>query len=78
MRAFFTEILLALKSYLYGIGWLTICVFFVILAFRLFTRHGPVDVKKELEKQNMALALMLGLWLLGLTFGILYLAAHIS
>lgn len=73
-----TEILLALKSYLYGIGWLVICITFTIIGYRAFDHFCPINFRKEIEKQNMAFALLLGLFLLGLTFGILYLAAHIS
>ena len=78
MKELIGEILLAFKSYLYGIGWLAICIFFSAVGFRLFDHLCPIDFRREIEKQNMAFAIMVGLYLLGLTFGILYLAAHIS
>ena len=70
--------LMAIKSYLYGIGWLVICITFSVIGFRVFDRFCPIDFRKEIEEKNMAFAVMLGLFLLGLTFGILYLAANIS
>lgn len=72
------ELFLALKSYLYGIGWLLICIQATILGFRAFDRHCPVDFGKEIEEHNMAFAVMVGLFLFGLVFGTLYLAAHVS
>ncbi len=72
------DLLAALKSYLYGIGWLCISVAFSVIGFKIFDKFTPIDFKKELEAQNMAFALMIGLFLLGLTFGVLYLAAHVS
>lgn len=72
------DFLIALKCYLYGIGWLVICVTFCVIGFRVFDRFCPIDFKKEIEEKNMAFAVMLGMFLLGLTFGILYLAANIS
>lgn len=68
----------ALRNYLYGIGWLIICIQFTILGFRLFDKHCPIDFKKEVEKGNTAFAIMIGLFLFGLVFGILYFAAHVS
>jgi hypothetical protein len=47
-----------------------------ILGFRLFDRFCPIDFRKEIEAQNMAFAVMIGLFLFGLTFGVLYFAAH--
>lgn len=68
----------ALKSYAFGIGWLIICLAFVIIGFRLFDHFCPIDFKKQLEEKNLAFAVMIGLFLFGLTFGILYLAAHLA
>jgi hypothetical protein len=71
----------ALKSYLYGIGWLAIIVYFLPVAVRTVLAVvglGAVDVRKEIEKQNLAFAVTAGLFLLGLVFGALYFAAHVS
>lgn len=68
----------AIYAYLYGAGWLLLALFFTILGFRLFDKFTPFDFKAEIEKGNMAFAVLLGLFLLGLTFGVLYLAAHLS
>ncbi len=70
--------LLALQSYAYGIGWLVLCIAFAIIGFRLFDRFCPIDFKQQIEEKNIAFALMAGMFLFGLTFGILYLAAHLS
>lgn len=78
MKAIFGEIFWALKNYVYGAGWLALCILASIVGFRLFDRFCPIDFKKQIEAGNMAFAVMAGLFLLGLTFGILYLAAHIS
>ncbi len=72
------EMLLALKSYLYACGWLLISILFVIIGYRLFDRFCPIDFSREIRQQNMAFALMIGLFLLGIAFGTLYLAAHVS
>ncbi len=70
--------LLSLRAYAYGIGWLVICISFAIIGFRLFDRFCPIDFKHEIQEKNLAFAVMAGLFLFGLTFGILYLAAHLS
>ncbi|TVR47410.1 MAG: DUF350 domain-containing protein [Planctomycetota bacterium] len=44
----------------------------------MFDRLTPIDFKAELEKGNVGFGILLGLFLLGLTFGCLYFAAHIS
>lgn len=76
-----SEVWYALKSYLYGIGWLAIIIVFLPLAVRAVLAVvglGPRDARKELEKQNLAFAVVAGLFLLGLVFGVLYFAAHVS
>jgi hypothetical protein len=76
-----SEIWYALKSYLYGIGWLTIIICFLPIAVRAVLAVvglGPLDARKEIEKQNLAFAVVAGLFLLGLIFGVLYFAAHVS
>ncbi len=78
MGQFFGEVFLALKSYLYGCGWLVIALVGTAQGLRYLQRYSPVNVKAELERGNMAVALVLGLFLFGLVFGILYLAAHLS
>lgn len=72
------DLMAALKSYLYGIGWLMISLAFSIIGLKVFDRFSPIDFKKQIEKGNIAFALMMGLFLFGLTFGILYLAANVS
>ncbi len=69
---------LAMKSYAYGTGWLLISMVFSIVGFKLFDAFCPIDFKKEIEKGNTAFALLIGMFLLGLTFGILYLAAALA
>ena len=73
-----SDLWLALKSYLYGIGWMLICIQFCIIGIRLFDKFSPVDFKKEVEEKNMAFAVIIGLYLFGLTFGMLYFASHVS
>lgn len=73
-----SELWAALKSYLYGIGWLVISIQLSLLGFRLFDKMTPIDLRKEIENQNMACAIMVGLLLLGLVFGTLYFAAHVA
>jgi hypothetical protein len=71
----------ALKSYLYGIGWLAIITVFLPIAIRTvlgLVGLGPMDARKEIEKQNLAFAVAAGLFLLGLVFGLFYFAAHVS
>lgn len=68
----------ALQAYAYGSGWLLISIVFAIIGFKLFDKFCPIDFKQEIENQNQAFALLVGLFLLGLTFGILYLAAHLG
>jgi len=72
------DFMLALKSYAYGSGWLVISILFAIVGFKLFDKLSPIDFKQQIENQNVAFALMMGLFLLGLTFGILFLAAHLA
>lgn len=72
------DFILALKSYAYGSGWLVISILFAIAGFKLFDKLSPIDFKQQIENQNTAFALLVGLFLLGLTFGILYLAAHLA
>jgi hypothetical protein len=71
----------ALTSYLYGIGWLIILLCFLPMAVRsvlTLLGLGPAEARKELEKQNLAFAVAAGLFLMGLVFGVLYFAAHVS
>ena len=68
----------ALKQYLYGIGWLVICITFCIVAFKLFNKFSPVDFKKELEEKNIAFALFMGLFMLGIALGALLFAGSVS
>ena len=70
------DLWLALKNYAYGIGWLLIAVQAILFGFRLFARFCPLDMRKEIQDRNMAFAVMAGLFLLGLTFGVLYFVAH--
>jgi uncharacterized membrane protein YjfL (UPF0719 family) len=71
-----SDVWIALKNYIYGIGWLLIAIQMTIVGFRLFDHFCPIDFREEIKKQNMAFAVMIGLFLFGLTFGILYFAAH--
>lgn len=76
-----SELWYTLKSYLYGIGWLAISVYFLPIAVRAVLAvvgFGPMEARKEIEKQNLAFAVVAGLFLLGLVFGVLYFAAHVS
>jgi len=68
----------ALISYAYGTGWLVLCIVFAIIGFKVFDKFCPIDFKQEIEKGNTAFALLIGLFLFGLTFGILYFAAHLA
>lgn len=68
------QFLNALKQYMYGTGWLIICITFCIVSFKLFDRFTPVDFKKELEEKNIAFALFVGLFLFGLALGTLIFA----
>lgn len=70
------DLWLAFKNYLYGIGWLLIAVQAILYGFRLFARFCPLDVRQEIQDRNMAFAVMVGLFLFGLTFGVLYFVAH--
>ncbi len=72
------QVLLALKSYLYGGVWLLIAILVAILGYRLLDHYSPIDLTHEIRQQNIAASLVVGLFLLGLVFGTLYLAAHIS
>jgi hypothetical protein len=67
----------ALKSYAYGMGWLCLAVIASVIGLWLLDRLGPLNLRSELERQNPAVAVVVGLYLLGLTFGILYMAAHL-
>jgi hypothetical protein len=76
-----SEIGYVLKSYVYGLGWLLIIVYFLPIAVRAVlgvVGFSPMDARKEIEKQNLAFAVAAGLFLLGLVFGVLYFAAHVS
>ncbi|TVR15216.1 MAG: DUF350 domain-containing protein [Planctomycetota bacterium] len=64
--------------YAYGIGWLVICIVFTAIGFKVFDRLTHIDLRAELEKGNVGFGILVGLYLLGLTFGCLYFAAHIS
>jgi len=72
------QFLAALKQYLYGIGWLIICISFCLASFKVFDRFTPVDFKKELEEKNIAVALFMGLFLFGLALGTLLFAGMVS
>lgn len=72
------DFILALKSYAYGSGWLVISILFAIAGFKLFDKLSPINFQKEIEEKNTAFALLMGMFLLGLTFGILFLAAHLA
>jgi len=72
------DFLLALKSYAYGIGWLVLCIGFSAVGFKVFDKLTPIDFRKEIEAGNMAFAVMVGAFLFGLTFGVLYFAANVS
>ena len=71
------EFLLALRTYLYGIGWGVVAIQLTILAYRLFDRFTPLDFGREIREQNTAFAVVLGMFLFGISFGVLYLAAHL-
>jgi hypothetical protein len=49
---------------------------FALLGYRAFDRLLPINVRKEIEERNLAAALLIGLFLIGLVFGGLYFAAH--
>ena len=68
------DFLAAIKQYLYGIGWLVICITFCIVSFKAFDKFVPVDFKKQIEEKNMAFALFMGLFLFGLALGTLLFA----
>jgi len=68
----------ALYQYLYGIGWLVIAVVFCIGTYRVFDMIDPLDFRKELEKNNIAMGIVIGMLLLGLTLGTLIFAGMIS
>jgi ABC-type sulfate transport system permease component len=69
---------LALKNYLYGIGWLFIAFQAIAYGLRLFVRVCPLDIRHEIAAKNMAAAVMVGLFLFGLAFGVLYFVAHVQ
>ena len=71
------DFLVALKSYLYGIGWGVIAIQLTILAYRLFDRFTPLDCGREIRERNTAFAVVVGMFLFGISFGVLYLAAHL-
>jgi len=66
----------ALTAYLYGMGWLVICISFSAIGFKVLDRVVPIDFRKEIEERNMPFAVLLGLFMFGLSFGTLYFAAH--
>ena len=68
----------ALKCYLYGVGWLVIILAFLGIALERFARLLPLDVRQQIEQQNLAFAILAGLFLLGLVLGVFYFAAHVS
>jgi len=68
----------AFLQYLYGVGWLVICVACSIGAYRVFDWLDPLDFRDELRKGNMAVGLVIGLMLLGMTLGTLIFAGMIS
>ncbi len=68
----------ALCQYLYGIGWLIIAVVFCIGTYKVFDLIDPLDFRKELEKNNIAMGIVIGMLLLGLTLGTLIFAGMIS
>ena len=68
----------ALGSYLYGIGWLLIVLYALPVAVRAVLRVIPLDARQELQKQNLAFAVLAGMFLMALVFGLLYFAAHVS
>ena len=71
-------VLQALMQYAYGIGWLVIAVAFCIGTYRVFDAVDPLDFRKELEKGNIAIGIVVGMLLLGLTLGTLIFAGMIS
>ena len=68
----------ALLQYLYGIGWLVIAVGFCIGTYKFFNWVDPMDFRKELERENMAVGIVVGMLLLGLTLGTLIFAGMLS
>ncbi len=68
----------ALWQYVYGIGWLIIAVVFCIGTYKVFDWVDPLDFRKELEKNNIAMGIVIGMLLLGLTLGTLIFAGMIS
>lgn len=73
-----SDLWLALKNYLYGIGWLLVALLAIVKGFHLFSKFCPIDIRREIENKNMAAAVMVGLFLFGLSFGILYFLAHVQ
>jgi len=59
----------ALKSYLYGLGWLLVLAWFLPMAVRRVLSLLPADARRELDQRNLAMALFLGLVVLGLSVG---------
>lgn len=78
MEDFWATTVSLFARYAYGIGWLVICIVFTAIGFKVFDRLTHINFKEELEKGNVGFGIMIGLFLLGLTFGCLYFAAHIS
>lgn len=78
MEDFGSALVSTFARYAYGIGWLVICIVFTAIGFKIFDALTHIDFKAELEKGNVGFGLLVGLYLLGLTFGCLYFAAHIS
>lgn len=72
------DFLAVLYRYLYGMGWLVLCLVFTGVGFKVLDRLVPIDFKAEIEKGNMAFGIMMGLFLFGLTFGTLYFAGSVS
>lgn len=66
--------LAAIKQYLYGAGWFVICITFCIVSYKLLDKYIPINFKKEIEEKNMAFAVFLGLFMMGLALGSLLFA----
>lgn len=67
----------ALKSYLYGLGWLLLLAWFLPVTVRRVLALLPADARRELDQRNLAMALFLGLVLLGLSVGFATVVAHV-
>ncbi len=72
------NILNLLGRYVYGIGWLAVCLAAIVVGIRLFRAALPIDLKQHLEERNLAVALVFGLFLVALIGGIFFLAGHLA